>query len=94
MGMATGATVVWVCQDGKVMGMVCVADSPRPEAREAVAALQALGLKTIMLTGDTPQAAAFTAEAVGVQVSHGGLLPEGKMVQVCSCHLGIFYLLS
>lgn len=78
-----GATVVWVCQNGKVLGMVCVADSPRPEAREAVSALHSLGLRTIMLTGDTPQAASFTAEAVGVQVSHGGLLPEGKMALVC-----------
>jgi P-type E1-E2 ATPase len=78
---------VWVCRGGDILGMLCVADSPRPEAQDAVAALHALQLKTIMLTGDTPEAAESIAEAVGIDVAYGGLLPEGKMalVSVCTC---------
>jgi Cu+-exporting ATPase len=56
-----------------VLGAIALADTPRPEAREAVARLKALGLDVIMLTGDNRQ----TAEAIAVRVA-----PDGEITRV------------
>ena len=51
-----------------LVGAIALADTPRPEAREAIARLKALGLDVVMLTGDTRQ----TAEAIAAQVAPTG----------------------
>jgi P-type Cu+ transporter len=61
-----GATPVYVAVDGEVAGLVAVADTPRPEARDAVEQLDALGLEVWMLTGDGRATAEAVASRVGI----------------------------
>ena len=70
--------VMW-CND-HICGLVSVADQVRPEAREAVAALKALGLeKVIMLSGDNRKTVELIAGAVGIDEFHPELLPGDKV---------------
>jgi len=77
-----GMTTVFVTRGDRYLGAIAVADTPRPEARRAVAAMHALGLKTYMLTGDSPAATEGIAREVGVDDVEGGLLPEAKLARV------------
>ena len=70
--------VMW-CDD-HVCGLVSIADQVRPEARETVARLKALGLKkVVMITGDNHKTAELIAKAVGIDEFHSELLPEDKV---------------
>lgn len=79
---SAAASEVLVAQDGCLLGTISVADTVRPEARQAVAELKAMGIRTILLTGDTK----VVAEAVGSQLGLGeieaGLLPEDKLERI------------
>lgn len=72
--------VVEIEADGRTrqLGVIGVSDQPRPEASEAVKELHALGIKTVMLTGDHARAAQAIAERVGVDDVRAGLLPADK----------------
>lgn len=65
--------------DSEVLALYAVADTLKPQAREAVAALHALGVQTVMLSGDHAQAVAACAQAAGVAQAHGELLPSDKL---------------
>ena len=67
--------------DGAVAGALAVADAVRPGAADAVAQLRAMGLRTVLLTGDAPAAAHHVAAAVGIDEVHAGALP-GRKVEV------------
>lgn len=73
-----GATVIYVAIDGVTAGMLVISDAIKKTTPEAVAELKHLGLKVVMLTGDSPQ----TAEAVGrfleLDAYHGGVSPAEK----------------
>ncbi|HEX7897257.1 MAG TPA: heavy metal translocating P-type ATPase, partial [Planctomycetota bacterium] len=77
---AQGETPVLVAVDGRLAGLIAVADAPRPEAAEVVAELRALGLKVGMLTGDDGTTAAAVATRVGIAPEDvkPELLPEDK----------------
>ena len=62
------------------VGMISVADTPKPEAAEAMAQLRELGLEPILLTGDAPQVAQAVASQVGISAEnvYAGVTPEGK----------------
>lgn len=62
------------------VGMVSVADTPKPEAAETMAQLRELGLEPILLTGDAPQVAQAVASQVGISAEnvYAGVTPEGK----------------
>lgn len=62
------------------VGMISVADTPKPEAAETMAQLRELGLEPILLTGDAPQVAQAVASQVGISVDnvYAGVTPEGK----------------
>ena len=79
---AAGRTVVLAGWDGAARGALAVADALKPGAREAVARLRALGLRTVLLTGDHPAAAEQVAAAVGVDRVVAGVLPGGKVEEV------------
>lgn len=73
-----GKTVSVLVVDNKVAGLIAMRDEPREDAKAGLEALKALGIKTIMLTGDNE----LTAQAVGRQLgieARGGLLPEHKL---------------
>lgn len=73
-----GATVFAGAWEGKVQGIVAVADQPRPSAAAAVAALRRRSLRPAMLTGDHETAARSVAEQVGITEVHARLLPRDK----------------
>ena len=72
------ASEVFVARQGKVLGSICIADVLRPEAKTAVAALREMGLKTILLSGDTQSVTAAVGHDLGVDQAVGELLPEQK----------------
>jgi Cu+-exporting ATPase len=73
-----GGTVIAIAVDGRLAGMVTVADPPRPEAAAVIADLERRGLITGLLSGDAPSAALALAHAVGIDDAHGGLSPADK----------------
>ncbi|MYW90611.1 copper-translocating P-type ATPase [Amycolatopsis rubida] len=79
---AGGATVVLVSAAGEVAGMLAVRDEVKPSAREAVARLHRLGLKTVLLTGDNEVTAHAVAAEVGIPEVLAGVLPSEKAAAV------------
>jgi len=77
-----GATPLYVAIDGQVAGLIAVADPLKPEAREAVAALRALGLEVWMLTGDHRATAEAIAREVGIDHVLAEVQPAQKAAQV------------
>jgi Cu+-exporting ATPase len=78
----TGATPLYVAVDGQVAGVIAVADTLKPESREAVAQLKALGLDVWMLTGDNRATAEAIARQVGIEHLMAEVLPEQKSAKV------------
>ncbi len=74
----TGSTLVYVAQDGKLIGIILIADAVKDTSKEAVATLQDKGLKVYMITGDREPAAKDIAGQVGIDNVFAGVLPEEK----------------
>ena len=78
-----GHTPVLVASDGQLLGVIAVADRPRPTTRDAIDALRRQGVPSIvMLTGDSAGTARAIAEAVGVDDFRAELLPADKVAAV------------
>ena len=77
-----GSTVLHVVRDGEVVGGLALADEIRPESREAVEALHALGVQVVMITGDAEPVARSVAEALGIRRVFAGVRPEDKSAKV------------
>jgi len=75
---AGGASEVYVARAGQVLGSIRIADVLRPEAKNAVAAMRQMGLKTVLLSGDTRAVTSSVGRDLGVDEAVGGLLPEQK----------------
>jgi Cu+-exporting ATPase len=73
-----GATPMYIAIDGRVAGVIAVADALKPESREAVAQLKALGLDVWMLTGDNRATADAIAAQAGIDHVLAEVLPEQK----------------
>ena len=73
-----GASEVYVARAGQVLGTIRIADVLRSEAKNAVAAMRQMGLKVVLLSGDTQGATSSIAHDLGVDEAVGGLLPEQK----------------
>ncbi|RLP77922.1 copper-translocating P-type ATPase [Mycetocola tolaasinivorans] len=78
----TGKTVVAVAWDGAARGILVVADTVKPTSREAIAALKALGLTPILLTGDNTAVARRIAAEVGIDEVIAEVLPAEKVAEV------------
>lgn len=82
LSLATdGKTVVYVAVDGVLAGLIAAKDSLRPDAKAAVDQLRlSLGLRVMILTGDTPEAAGALAQQLGISGSDitAGVRPDGK----------------
>ncbi|MDR7125170.1 heavy metal translocating P-type ATPase [Pseudotabrizicola sp. 4114] len=74
-----GQSVLFVAVDGVVTGLITVADTVKPHAAQAVVALQSLGLRVRMISGDTPAAARAIGASLGIDAVQAGVLPEGKL---------------
>jgi Cu+-exporting ATPase len=68
--------------DGRVAGVVAVADPIKPTSREAVAALRDMGIESVMLSGDNARTAASVARTVGIQRVIADVLPERKLQEI------------
>ena len=77
-----GKTAMFVSVDGQVAGVIAVADTLKPGARDAVAELQRMGLSVVMLTGDHRGTAEAIARQVGVDRTLAEVLPEDKVRHV------------
>ncbi|WP_244362588.1 heavy metal translocating P-type ATPase [Thermus brockianus] len=74
-----GYTPLYLADGERLLAAFGVFDPPKPEARRVVAALKALGLKPVLLTGDHPVPARRVAEALGIEEVLAGVRPEGKV---------------
>ena len=73
-----GKTPLFFAYDGALLGMIAVADVIKPDSPEAIAALQNMGIRVVMLTGDNPRTAAAIGRQAGVDRVIAGVLPQGK----------------
>ena len=73
-----GASPVFVAREGQFLGVIEIADTIRPEAREAVRTLRLMGIRTILLTGDASQVAHSVARQLAMDEVAAGLLPDQK----------------
>ena len=77
-----GRTTVEVALDGKAAGVIAIADSPRDTAKAAVQALSDLGVRAVMLTGDSEATAQRVAAEVGIEEVIAEVLPQDKAAKV------------
>ncbi len=73
-----GKTVVFVAVDGVQMGMLAIADPIHPDSAAAIADLKALGIETVMLTGDRKETATAVAKTAGIDTVIAEVLPDQK----------------
>ncbi len=77
-----GRTPMYVARDGALAGLLAVADPIRETSRAAIARLHAMGLKVVMLTGDTERTARAIAKEAGIEGVVAGVLPDGKVAEI------------
>ena len=76
-------TIIYVAVDGVYAGTIVIADSIKPNVKEAIMKIRAAGVgKTVMLTGDNRDVAAMVAKEIGIDEVRAELLPGDKVVQV------------
>ena len=79
---ARGAAVLYLVRDEEIVGALALEDQVRPEAREAVAELQRLGRRVVMITGDARQVAETVGGELGIDEVMAEVLPEDKAAKV------------
>ena len=77
-----GTSEVYVARAGTLLGAIVIADSVRPEARQAIATIHGMGIKTVLLTGDAKTVADVVARELGITEIAADLLPEDKRERV------------
>ncbi|MEZ5653362.1 MAG: heavy metal translocating P-type ATPase [Burkholderiaceae bacterium] len=75
-------SIVFVARGARLLGLIAVADPLKPDAREALAALRADGLRLVMLTGDNALTARSIAAELGIDEVHAQCRPEDKLAQL------------
>jgi len=75
---AAGRTAVFTAWDGQVRGLLAVSDTIKPTSAEAIRRLRAMGLRPVLLTGDSERAARAAAAVAGIDEVIAGVLPAGK----------------
>lgn len=76
---SNGFTTSLLGRGNRVIALLGVADSPRPEAKTAIDSLKKRGIRVVMLTGDRKAVADHVANQVGIKEVHAELLPEDKL---------------
>jgi Cu+-exporting ATPase len=81
-GLPEGSTVVHVAVEGEERAAVALRDEPRPEAREAIERLRALGVATAVVSGDARGAVDAVARALGIEDVQAELTPKEKLAAI------------
>lgn len=81
---AMGCTVMFVAANGRELGAIAVVDRARETSRQAIADMQAMGLRVVMMTGDNALAAKFIASEVGVYEVMAEVMPGDKSAKVAA----------
>ncbi len=85
-----GETAIWIGEagsaekEGMLLGMLRLADEPKPDSAAAVKALQSMGIRVTMLTGDAPAVAEAVAARCGIEHVIAGVLPQDKAEHVAA----------
>ena len=77
-----GKTAVYIAVDGTAAGVIGIADTLRPEVRQAVAELERLGMEVVMVTGDNRRTADSIARQAGIERVLAEVLPDRKAAEV------------
>lgn len=77
-----GKTAVIISNETTPLAVIAVADTVRESSRQAIVELHALGIRTLMLTGDNDLTAKAIAKSVGIDDARGNLLPEDKLAVI------------
>ncbi len=77
-----GKTTIVLCAASGPVAVFGVADTLRPESLQAVAALRALGVEAVMLSGDNPATVRAIADQLGIRDARGNLMPEDKQAAI------------
>jgi len=78
----SGASVVHLGVDGRLAGLLAISDPIKASTPEALASLRALGIRTVMATGDGPTTARAVAARLGLDEVHAGVRPADKLALV------------
>ncbi len=77
-----GKTALFFARGRELAGMLAVADPLKPDSPAAVAAMQSLGLRVLLMTGDNARSSAAVATQAGIAEVHAGVLPQDKDARV------------
>ena len=77
-----GSTPLLFAESGRLLGIIAVADTVKPESAEAVRELKSMGIEVVMLTGDNLRTATAVGSAAGIDNVVAGVLPDGKQAVV------------
>ncbi len=79
-----GNTVILVASGRKPAGIISVSDTVKDGAKDALAALNSMGIETVMITGDNKKTADSIARQLGINTVIANVLPEGKVKEIVS----------
>jgi Cu+-exporting ATPase len=85
---AEGKTAMYIACDGKLAGVIAVADTIKANAKETVSRLRLMGIDTIMITGDNEHVAKAIAVEAGIDRVIAGVLPQDKAAHVKAAQAG------
>ncbi|WP_349945416.1 cation-translocating P-type ATPase [Lacrimispora sp. BS-2] len=74
-----GSTIIYIMDQENVLGLIGLSDTIRPDAAKVVKEIAFTGVNTVLLTGDSPQAANHMAKTAGISDIQSGCLPEDKL---------------
>ncbi len=78
----SGRTVVHVADGGKLIGLIAIADAPRPSSKTTIAKLQERGVKVAMITGDNRATAERVGKELGIDIVLADVLPGDKAAKI------------
>ena len=83
--LAQGCTLVYLAVEGRLAGLLALADTLRPDAAQTIAQVKAAGVQPVLLTGDRQEAAQSIAKQLSLTEVKWGCLPQDKLDYIGGC---------